>query len=106
MAQEVANDPSRRTFLAVAGVGAAGVAAASVVAPRLFSGSGSTAAPSTGEVMGGVTALPSDASGSLVAVVKDVQNGLVSVLVGEHEVIVRDRELVARLATAAKKAGR
>ena len=102
MAQELTNDPSRRTFLAVAGVGAAGIAAASVVAPRLFSGSDSSAAPSTGDI----TALPHDASGSLVAVVKDVQNGLVSVLVGEHEVIVRDRELVARLATAAKKAGR
>ena len=93
------SDTSRRGFLAIAGVGAAGVAAASVagaagLVPGAVSGAAST--PST--------KLPDDASGSLVAYVSDVRAGQVSVLVGENEVSITDHEIVARLARAASTA--
>lgn len=83
--------PSRRHFLALAGAGAAtaGVAAATAAIPA------AGAAPVT---------LPADASGGLVAHVNDVATGEVSLLVGDDEVVVHDRELVARLARASRKA--
>jgi hypothetical protein len=90
-------DTTRRGFLAVAGVGAAGVAAAAVVG----SGSNSATEPETTTKAG--TELPAGASGSLVAYVNDVRDGHVSVLVGEREVVIRDKELVARLANAVAK---
>ena len=94
------SNTSRRSFLAIAGVGAAGVAVAGVAG----SASGSTAAapaPIT-PAKTQTTPLPDDASGSLVAYVSDVRDGRVSVMVGEREVVIRDRELVARLAQAVK----
>jgi hypothetical protein len=98
------SDTSRRGFLAIAGVGAAGVAVASVAGASAVTSNGSAASP-----VGAGAALPAGASGSLVAYVNDVQNGQVSVLVGETEVQITDHELVARLAqaagTAPKKAG-
>jgi hypothetical protein len=90
------SDTSRRGFLTIAGVGAAGVAAASVASLVPGTASGAVAAPAT--------KLPSDASGSLVAYVSDVRAGQVSVLVGESEVSITDHELVARLAQAASTA--
>jgi hypothetical protein len=84
------NSPSRRGFLAVAGVGAAGVAAATVI------GSGSSASASPAPDI----TLPEGASGSIVAYITDVQNGHMSVMVGERAVVIHDRELVARLAHA------
>jgi hypothetical protein len=90
------SDTSRRGFLTIAGVGAAGVAAASVAGLVPSAASGAVAAPAT--------KLPDDASGSLVAYVSDVRAGQVSVLVGESEVLVTDHELVARLAQAASTA--
>jgi hypothetical protein len=82
-------DQSRRGFLALAGAGAAAVGLSAVV-------------PAT-EVLGvpGAEAASAAASGPLVAYVKDSRTGEVSVMVGEREVIVHDRELVARLARAA-----
>jgi hypothetical protein len=45
--------------------------------------------------------VPEDAAGSLVAYVADVHDDTVTLMVGEREIAVRDRELVARLARAA-----
>lgn len=47
------------------------------------------------------TTLPATAAGTLVAHVKDVRSGRVSVMVGENEVVLHDPDLVARLAQAA-----
>lgn len=77
----IMGDHSRRGFLALAGAGAATVGLTAVVP-------GAGAAPATGV-------------GPLVAYVKDSRSGEVAVMIGEREVIVHDRELVARLARAA-----
>jgi hypothetical protein len=69
----------------MAGAGAAAVGAAAVV-PR---------------AVGARAVAKSTRSGPLVAYVKDAQAGEVSLLVGEREVVVHDRELVARIANAA-----
>jgi hypothetical protein len=74
---------------------------------------GSAAAVATG--LEGVVAEPAQAvsanasrnsgtasGGSLVAHVKDLRGDTVSLLVGEDEVVVRDPDLVARLARAAR----
>jgi len=79
------NDPTRRGFLAIAGAGAAAVGAAAV-APA------AAAAP---------VRAPAGASGPLVAYVSDMQRGELTLMVGEREVVVHDRELAARLARAA-----
>jgi hypothetical protein len=73
---------TRRGFLAMTGAGAAVVAAPGVVAPA-------AAQAPAGAVK---------ASGPLVAYVRDVRGGAVSIMVGDREVVVHDRDLVARLA--------
>jgi hypothetical protein len=78
-------DSTRRGFLLMAGAGAAAVGAAAVV-PK---------------AVGTRAAVKSTVSGPLVAYVKDAKAGKVSLLIGEREVVVHDRELVARLANAA-----
>jgi hypothetical protein len=88
------NDTSRRKFLAAAGAGAAGVAVAGVISATPAGAKTVSATP---------TALPPDAEGALVAYVSDVTTSQVHLLVGEHEVVVHDSELVARLARAAGK---
>jgi hypothetical protein len=103
------SDTSRRGFLAIAGAGVAGVAVASVAgsAGSAATGSSSPAADSAVPVaqeLAGGTELPAAASGSLVAYVNDVRDGRLSVMVGEREVVIRDREIVARLANAAASA--
>jgi hypothetical protein len=45
--------------------------------------------------------VPADVSGPLVAYVTDMQGGEVTLMVGEREVVVHDRDLTARLAHAA-----
>lgn len=77
--------PSRRKFLVSAGAGAAAVGAA-VIAPE--SGAASVRAPA------GV-------SGPLVAYLTDMQRGELTLMVGQREVVVHDRDLAARLARAA-----
>lgn len=91
------SESTRRGFLKVAGAGAAvGVAAVAVTAAtKSESGSGSAAA---------APAVPAGATGPLVAYVRDVRGSEVSVLVGETEVVVRDADLVSRLAAARGKA--
>ena len=88
------SDSTRRGFLKIAGAGAAVGAAAATAVVR---SDGGEPAASTGR---SVTALPAGASGPLVAYVRDVRAAEVSVLVGETEVVVQDRDLVARLAGA------
>lgn len=92
------SDSTRRGFLKIAGAGAA-VGAAVAATAVVRSGD-----PATTTAAGGTAALPRGASGPLVAYVRDVRAGEVSVLVGETEVVVQDKELVARLAAARGKA--
>ena len=79
------SDATRRSFLIIAGAGAA-AAGAAAVAPV------ADAAP---QKMTG--------SGPLIAYVNDIASDEVSVMVGEQEVVVRDRDLVARLAARTGK---
>lgn len=87
------SESTRRGFLATAGAGAAAVGVAAV-APS------ANAKTPKAEKQADVT-IPADAAGSLVAYVADVHDDTVTVMIGEREIAVRDRELVARLARAA-----
>lgn len=87
------SDSTRRGFLKIASAGAVVGAAAVATTAVVKSGAEKPAA-------GTAAAVPAGATGALVAYVKDVRGAEVSVLVGETEVVVHDRELVARLATA------
>jgi hypothetical protein len=78
------NRPTRRNFLVSAGAGAAAVGAA-VIAPD-----------------DAVATAPAGATGPLVAYVTDVRRGEITVMVGERGVSVRDVDLAARLARAAR----
>jgi hypothetical protein len=78
-------EPTRRGFLTIAGAGAAAVGFAGV-APA------AAAAP---------VRAPAGASGPLVAYVTDMQRGELTLMVGEREVVIHDRDLTARLARAA-----
>lgn len=83
-------DATRRGFLAAAGAGTVTVAAAAA-AP------GAAAAPAAGR-----GASSSDQRGRpLVAHVVDARSGKVCLLLDEHEVVVYDHDLVARLTRAA-----
>ncbi|HEV7205813.1 MAG TPA: hypothetical protein VGN18_14480 [Jatrophihabitans sp.] len=76
--------PTRRNFLVSTGVGAAAIGAA-VIAPDDAVASG-----------------PAGATGPLVAYVTDVRRGEITLMVGERDVVVRDVDLAARLARAAR----
>jgi hypothetical protein len=89
-------EPTRRGFLILAGIGAAAATAGAAVAATattLTDGSGDDSADA------GTPA----AAGTLVAYVEDARTGRVSVMVGETEVVVSDPDLVARLARVAGK---
>jgi hypothetical protein len=83
---------SRRRFLA-AGLGTAAGAAAMTV------GSGSSAAAAD-EV------LPAGARGPMAAYVRDVRKGEVALMIEGREVVVKDKRLVARLASAYARAAK
>ena len=85
-------DSTRRSFLTTAGLSTA-VGVAAVVAP--------TAADAAEDVT-----LPPDAAGPMAAYIHDVRTGEVALMIDGHEVIVRDKRLVARLARAFQRAGR
>lgn len=89
------SDSSRRGFLKIAGASAA-VGAAAVATTAALRG----AEPDSVAGASAAAALPRGASGPLVAYVRDVRSGEIAVLVGETEVVVHDRALVARLAAA------
>jgi len=90
------SESTRRGFLKIAGAGAA-VGAAAVATTAVVRPDGGEPAAATGR---SGAALPAGASGPLVAYVRDVRAAEISVLVGETEVVVQDRELVGRLAGA------
>lgn len=90
-------DSTRRAFLATAGAGAATMGLVAI-APGIRP---TTAHDPVTTANDPVTATPPDASGALVAHVIDVHGEVVTVMVGENEVVIRDRALVARLASAA-----
>jgi hypothetical protein len=79
---------SRRGFLQAAGVGAA-VVGVGAIAPSATAASNDVA-------------LPAGATGGLLAHVSDVRGDTVVLHVGDREVVVRDADLVARLARAAQ----
>ena len=79
------SETSRRKFLAAAGVGAAA----------------GTVAIATGGGAAGATARPGAAREPVLAVVPDHRSGEIRLLVGEREVVVHDRDLVARILNAA-----
>ena len=87
MTDPTRTDPTRRGFLALAGVGAATAGAVVVAGPP--------AAAAT-------VRAPAGASGPLVAYVTDMRHGKVTLLVGEREVVVHDPDLAGRLARAAR----
>lgn len=77
---------SRRTFLALSGVAATAAASAPLAAGAALA-TGAAATPARGRPGGD----------PLVAYVADASSGEVALMVGEREVVVHDRELVARL---------
>ena len=88
------NDPTRRGFLAVSGVGAAAVAAAAL-APRADAAAAESAAPAA--------ALADSGDGPLVAYVDDPKSGRITLVAGESRAVVTD---VALATSLARKAGR
>ncbi|HEX4018240.1 MAG TPA: hypothetical protein VHX15_16005 [Frankiaceae bacterium] len=84
------SDSTRRTFLVATGAGAAALSV-SALAPA------AQAATTTKNAKGGSPA----SDEPLVAYVSNASKGELTLLVGEREVLVHDRELVARLARAA-----
>ena len=91
------SESTRRGFLKIAGAGAA-VGAAAVATTAAVHSSGTTA-PQAGTA----AAVPAGATGALVAYVRDVRGAEVSVMVAGTEVVVQDKELVARLVSARAK---
>ncbi len=80
------SDPSRRKFLAVAGAGAA----AGTVAVTTSGGAASAAVPSV-----------KSAKEPVVVLVEDPRSDSLSIMFGDEEVVVRDRDLVIRILNAA-----
>ncbi|MGW6200767.1 hypothetical protein ACWF0M_31790 [Kribbella sp. NPDC055110] len=76
------SNATRRGFLVITGVGAAVVAAPETVADA---------------------SVTRQSRGTLVAYVGDVRRSEVSIMVGEHEVVVHDADLVARLVRASAR---
>ena len=80
------SDTSRRSFIAASG---AGLGAAAIVGTGAF-GASASARPSADR-----------ATERVVAIVDDHAGDSVTLLVGEREVVVKDRDLVTRLLNAA-----
>jgi hypothetical protein len=89
------SDATRRSFLAATGLGTAAAVAVAVVP-------GVSSAATTNEE----ATVPAGSAGDLAAYVKDVHKGDVVLMVDGREVVVTDKNLVARLAQAYAKAGR
>jgi hypothetical protein len=82
------SESTRRTFLIASGAGAAAVGMAAATP-----GVAAARTPAT---------LPPDAT-DLVAHIADPSSGTLTLLVGEREIVVHDRDLVARLARHASR---
>jgi hypothetical protein len=83
------NDTSRRKFLAVAGAGAA-AGAAGVAVPAAAAAA---------------TRRPNAADQPVVAFVENPRAGVVTLMFGDREVVVEDRDLVVRILNAAGTKG-
>jgi hypothetical protein len=85
----------------VAGVGAAGFAAAvgvgAAAGPALAADNRRAAAPAWPD-----TALPADAAGPLVVYLRDAASGELDVFAGTSHAVIRDHELAARLTSAVR----
>jgi hypothetical protein len=90
------SEGTRRVFLSRSGLASAAAVGVVAVAPAVIGAS--REAP----ISGGAVDAPGS-TGSLVAVIDDVRSDAVSLLVGEQEIVVQDRELVARLVRAAAR---
>lgn len=92
------SDSSRRGFLRVAG---AGVAAAGVAAVVVAQGDhdGASATPAAAP-------LPASAKREILAHVRDVHSGTISLMVEGQEITVHDRDLATRIASALHGAAR
>ncbi|SDJ06391.1 Tat (twin-arginine translocation) pathway signal sequence [Frankineae bacterium MT45] len=84
-------DTTRRGFLNVAGVGAAALGVATVLPARNAGTAGVPRLPEIG-----------DATGPMVAYIKDVTSSAISLMVGDREIVVHDKEIVARLVHATR----
>ena len=80
-------DTSRRNLLAAAGAGAAAAGAVALTPGTAFAGETRASASSAKE--------------GVVAYIKDHRASTVTLMVGEREVVVHDRDLVARILNAA-----
>lgn len=78
------SETSRRNFLAATGAGAA------VGTVALTAGSAAAATPR-----------PGSAAAPVVAYVEDYRSDTINLMVGDREVVVHDRDLVARILNAA-----
>lgn len=86
---------SRRSFLRTGSISAIAVGAAALT-PGLLTGPADASPAAAGP-------LP---DGPLIAYVKDHKSGEIAVMVGEREVLYRDRDLAARLARIGSHAPR
>jgi len=93
------SEGTRRIFLAGSGVGAAAVGLAAMTPSMIGSKAGATTVL-PGALLSSAESGSSALTGSLVAVVRDVSEHEVSLMVGEEEIVVHDAEHVARLVRA------
>lgn len=97
---------SRRRFLATASMGvvAAGAVAGGALVPSLVAAASDDASGQGLDVHGdgSVEGIEED----IIAHVHPASTGEVSILVGDQELVVRDPELVSRLAAGARRAAR
>lgn len=91
---------NRRKFIKTAGVGAAAVGAAALVPAATGSTPLGEKAPAAAPAAAKPLAVPAAAKGAMVAYVRDVAKGEVSVMVEGREVTITDHQLVAKLANA------
>ncbi len=90
--EEQVTDPTRRGFLRRAGAGAVAVGVVAVAGAPLASASPSEPTRAT----------PSTDTTPLMAHVSNPSKGEVSIFIGEHETVITDHDLVARLTRAGR----
>lgn len=91
------SDHSRRGFLALAGLGTAGVAAASLPGAAGAVGSAGSAREAD-------ATLPADAAGAMAVFVDDVRAGRVTLMIEGAEVEITDKKLTAQIVRAYRRA--
>lgn len=94
-------NPTRRRFLATAGAGAAAVGIGAVVPVAMSGNSHQSAKAAEAALAPEPAQMPHNASGQLVAWIGDVDDDTVTLMVGDRDVTIHDRDLVTRLAASA-----